>query len=165
VRGLAELRDVEDPAWPEFEDAIAGAGHPVTVLPVDRHQAETTLVRLQVTARSGLGALALHTGGLLVDHGWLRILGGGEPPLNLAIANGLEQPPDRPPGQLLVAFDVLGGRFAVNGGALPGSSGEVCYYGPDELAWWSMEMGHFDFVLWSLTEGLEPDTNRSMTMR
>ena len=34
------------------------------------------LSRLQVTARSMMGALALSSGGMLVDHGWVRLLGG-----------------------------------------------------------------------------------------
>jgi len=67
MRSLDELRDVADPAWPAIRAAIAAAPSPVTVLPVDEATAEQTLVALQVTARSALGALALHTGGLLVD--------------------------------------------------------------------------------------------------
>jgi hypothetical protein len=149
---MAELLTTDDPAWPVIREAIASSVHPVVVLPAGRPQRENTLLRLQVTARSGIGALALETGGMLVDHGWLRVLGGGDPPLNLAIANGLEVAPAEPPALLVVAFDVLGGRYAINGGGLPGAAGEVCYYAPDELAWWPMEMGHLDFVRWSCTD-------------
>jgi hypothetical protein len=152
MRPLQELRDGPHPAWPDIEAAIADAAHPVEVLPVDSARGEVTLERLQVTTGSALGALALLTGGLVVDHGWLRVLGGGPPPMNLALANDLEMPPDQPPGQLLVAFDILGGRFAINGGALSGSPGELCYYAPDELAWCPMEMGHGAFVAWAMTE-------------
>ena len=151
---ISELRDVADPAWPTIQDAIAAADHEVKVLPVHPAQGENTLFRLQVTARSYLGALALHTGGLLIDSGWLRMLGGGDPPFNLAVANGLHTPPDRPALQLLVAFDILGGKFAINGGALPGEVGEVCYYAPDQLAWLPMEMGYGSFVAWSMTNRL-----------
>ena len=99
---------------PVIQDAIAGAGQPAEVVPGDAAAGEQTLLLLQAAARSFLGALALHTGGLLVDHGWLRILGGGRGPLNHCLANGVDQPPKEPPGQVLVAFDVLGGRFAIN---------------------------------------------------
>jgi hypothetical protein len=154
VRAIEELRDVTDPAWPVIEDAITEADEPAEVVPGDRVAGEETLLLLQVTARSFLGALALHTGGVLVDHGWLRILGGGQGPLNLCTANGFGRPPEERPGQVLVAFDVLGGRFAVNGGALPGSPGEVSYFAPDDLAWLPMDMKFSDFVLWSLTDRL-----------
>jgi hypothetical protein len=152
VRTIEELRDVDDPAWPVIEQAIAHAGNRAEVVPGDPDAGEQALVLLQVTARSFLGALALHTGGLLVDHGWLRILGGGRGPLNLSTANGIDGPPDEPPGQVLVAFDVLGGMFALNGGALPGPPGTVCYFGPDDLAWSPLEMKFSEFVLWSLTD-------------
>jgi hypothetical protein len=143
-----------DPAWPVIEEAVAGADQPAELVPGDPAAGEQTLVLLQVTVRSFLGALALHTGGLLVDHGWLRILGGGQGPLNLCIANGVDRPPDESPGQVLVAFDVLGGKFAINGGALPGSPGEVAYFAPDDLAWLPLEMKFSEFVLWSLTDRL-----------
>ncbi|HUR23883.1 MAG TPA: DUF2625 family protein [Acidimicrobiales bacterium] len=154
MRTIEELRDVDDPAWPVIQDAVAGADEPAEVVPGDVAAGEETLLLLQVTARSFLGALALHTGGLLVDHGWLRILGGGRGPLNLCRANGVDQPPMEPPGQVLVAFDVLGGKFAINGGAIPGSVGEVAYFAPDDLAWLPLEMKFSEFVLWSLTDRL-----------
>jgi hypothetical protein len=155
MRPLHELREAPDPAWPGIEAAIANAVHPVQVLPVDSAMGGTTLERLQVTTGSALGALALFTGWLVVDHGWLRVLGGGPPPMNLALANDLETPAEQPPGRLLVAFDVLGGQFAINGGDLPGGPGELCYYAPDELAWCPMGMGHGAFIAWAMTERLD----------
>lgn len=156
VKLLSELRDDDDSALPAIEATLADAPYPVEVLPVEAAEGERTLVRLQVTTRSVLGALALHFGGLLVDHGWIRILGGGRPPLNLATANDLDTAPRRPPGLLIVAFDVLGGRFAINGGALPGEPGEVCHFSPDDLEWLPMEMGHGNFVAWTMSEHLAP---------
>jgi hypothetical protein len=151
VRPLDELRDVDDPAWPAIRTFLDRASADVVVLPVEHELGGATLERIQVTAASSLGALALETGGLLVDHGWLRVLGGGAEPMNLAAANGLAEPADVWPGQLLVAFDVLGGRFAVNGGSLPGALGEVSYYGPDALSWWPLDLGHSGFVEWVTT--------------
>ena len=56
---------------------------------------------------------------------------------------------------LLVAFDVLGGRFAVNGGRLSGKPGEVCYFGPDTLTWAPIGGGHEHFVTWAIAGGLD----------
>ncbi len=75
MRSLDELIDLQDPGWPLVQEWIAKASNPVEVLPADRARAEATLVELQVTTRSPMGAIALETGGLLVDSGWLRILG------------------------------------------------------------------------------------------
>lgn len=101
-----------------------------------------------------LGALALHTGGVLVDHGWLRMLGGGAPPMKLAEANGLDGHDARVTGRMLVAFDVLGGRFELNFGALEGETGEVCSFAPDSLDWMPMGFGFSAFVSWSMTQAL-----------
>ncbi len=128
---------------------MATAPYPLRALPVERARGESVLVRSQVTARSALGALALESGGLLIDHGWLRILGGGWGPLpDLAVANGLDGASDdpHPPGLLIVAWDVIGGTFAVDGGALGLSVGDVCYFAPDSLRWESLALGHGAFV-------------------
>lgn len=147
-RSVAELTAVDDPAWPALAAAIAAAPLPVQALPIARAAGEHVLERLQVTTRSALGALALECGGLLVDHGWLRILCGGAPGLpDLASANGIDAQASSAPGSLLVAADVLGGRFAVDGGALGVEPGQVCYFAPDTLRWEGLDLGHGDFVV------------------
>lgn len=158
MRSLAELVNVPEPAWPGLARLLLHQHPRARTLPIERAAGERCLYRLQVTARSTLGALALHTGGLTIQHGWLRILGGGSRALpSVADVNCLGDPtPSVPsPPMLLVAFDVLGGRFAVNRGALPGDHGEVCYWGPDTLSWEPLAFGYTDFVRWTLTSGLD----------
>src|SRR5438067_3056212 len=107
MRSVEELTATPDPAWPALEAELR-SNPQVTILPVAAAAARDCLFRLQVSARSRLGALALHTGGLLVDDGWLRVLGGGDHAglPSLAQANGL--PGDgRPPASLVVGHDVL----------------------------------------------------------
>ncbi|MFD4427974.1 DUF2625 family protein [Nocardia sp. NPDC058497] len=157
IRSFQELAYVDDPAWPGLRDLLNSSSVPTTVLPPSADQARNTLFRLQVTARSMLGALALNTGGLLVDHGWLRVLGGGCDGLpDLASVNRLGEPGQQaqPPSALVVAIDVLGGRFAVNGGTLPAEPGEVCYFGSDTLEWSAIGGGHSAFVQWALGGGM-----------
>jgi Protein of unknown function DUF2625 len=104
------------------------------------------VLQLQVTTRSWLGAVTLSTGGLVADHGWLRIYGGSSascPLPGLAHVNGFPedlaadwQPADGP----VIAHDVLGGVYALNlaGPAArgrPGEPGEVVYFAPDSMAW------------------------------
>jgi hypothetical protein len=154
VRSACELAEVSDPAWPAVLSSFEAAGKRVRVLPVDHRRGLTTLHRLQVTARSALGALALNSGGVLVDHGWLRLLGGGYEGLpDLATANQLTEPSERstPPGSLVVGHDVLGGRFAIDGGALGTTPGHVGYFAPDTLRWEPLGIGHGAFVAWACT--------------
>jgi hypothetical protein len=153
VRSLEELVDVADPMFPLIEEWVAAASTPVTVLPVERAAAEATLLALQVTTRSGLGGLAFHTGGILVDGGWLRVLGGGSPqlPRSLATWNQIGAPQVRMPGAMLVGDDVLGGFFAVDGGAFGNRDGKVWYLAPDTLEWEGLDLGHSDWLHWALT--------------
>ena len=149
MRTLADLTRTDDPAWPMIEAWVAASPRDVRVLPVAAEAKGDCLLRLQVTTRSPLGALAWETGGMLVDHGWLRILGGGSEHLpDIASASRVD---GAPPPFLVVAHDVLGGVFAVNGGGLATPPGTVAYFPPDTLTWESTGLGHGDFVHWALT--------------
>lgn len=156
---LADLVGVSDPAWPALSKTLTTAAIPVDVLPVTTEDGERCLHLLQVSVRNALGALALHTGGVVVDHGWLRILGGGAPPDGLpdvVAANGLTEPVDGSSPYLLVAVDVLGGRFVIKGrdASLPGEVGEVCYFSPDDLTWEPLGLRHNDWVDFMLSSQL-----------
>ncbi|QBI56517.1 DUF2625 domain-containing protein [Streptomonospora litoralis] len=172
MRALGELIDVPESAWPALEAEIASSSVPVRVLPADRpRRGRSCLLQLQVTVRSALGAIALHSGGLLVDCGWLRVFGGagahsdeadqGLP--GLAQVNGFPAEAEsgwRPEGGLVVAHDVLGGVFAINGPdaedvGRPGDPGEMSYFAPDTLEWEPLKMGHGAWLSWALSGGLE----------
>ncbi|HEY2513934.1 MAG TPA: DUF2625 domain-containing protein [Polyangiaceae bacterium] len=149
-RALADLVNTTDPGWPVVAEMVAKAKNPVEVLPVDPKDAERALLAIQVTTRSPLGAIAYASGGLLVDHGWIRVLGGGSPRLPRDIGSwnlpkGLDQPP-RLGNAILVADDALGGFFALNGGAFAGPLGHVFYLAPDTLRWEDLRRGYTDFL-------------------
>ncbi|MCL2467023.1 MAG: DUF2625 domain-containing protein [Micrococcales bacterium] len=156
-RSVDELVDVDDPAWDEITSRIPGATHDVTVLPSDPATCRRTLHMLQVTAHSTLGAVALNSGGMLIDHGWIRVLGGTPRPgvPDIVTASGVAADVQDPaaiagvPG-LLVAYDVLGGQFAIDAGGLASAPGRMCYWSPDCLEWESLGLGHTDFVEWLL---------------
>lgn len=76
MRQLSELTDVDERAWPIPQEVFADSSVPVEVLPGDVEQGRACLMQLQVGAGSALGALALRCGGLVVDHGWLRVFAG-----------------------------------------------------------------------------------------
>lgn len=90
-------------------------------------------------------------GGILVDGGWLRILGSGHGKLGRNIATWNE---GRAQGFLLVADDVLGGFFAINDGALGPDQGKMYYFAPETLAWEALEIGFTAFVAWAFTRQL-----------
>ena len=154
MRPLSELINTEDPAWPEVQEWIAGATNAVEVLPVDRANREAALLGIQVTTRSPMGAIVYETGGLLIDHGWLRILGSGHSRLPRSLASWNEGRTmfgrGESPGYLLVADDVLGGFFAINGGSLGQKMGSLFYFAPDSNEWEGMDIGYSQFLMWCL---------------
>lgn len=164
-RDIAALSNVADPAWPAIEALIEEAAWGAELLPVDPAQAGQALLLLQVDAGTALGAVCLHTGGLLVDGGWLRLLGSGHPRLPGGVPewSGLVKPPRFAgfAGALVVGHDVLGGLFAVNGGGLPGPEGHAFYLSPEHLQWEDMGFGYMGLLEWALTGDLPGFYNAS----
>jgi hypothetical protein len=147
-RSYAELLS-DDPAWPELAKAAASAPNGAIVLPpVSDEQRRVSLEALQMTTRSTLGALAYETGGVLVDHGFLRMLGSGSPRLPRRLIAWNEDLGVPMESFIIVADDVVGGVFAIDTGAL-GAPKHVHYFAPDSLEWEDTELGHSDFVTWA----------------
>lgn len=151
---LDRLWNVDDPAIDEVVAWVAASEGRARIAGPAARGVET-LRALGVSRRSVLGALAAETGGLMVDHGWLRHLGGGGGiGRDLATWNRRGAAP-RMPGALLVADDVLGGFFAIDGGGCVGEVGHVCYRDPRTMTWQSLGLRHSEFVRWSVEGGGE----------
>jgi hypothetical protein len=159
ARSLADLTDATNDAWPLVEDCVGAAVCPVEILPGEQAAGESTLLALQITTHSVLGTVALHTGGILVDHGWLRILGSGHPRVggglrdwNASLGGVALEPPL---GQAtIVAYDAVGGFYALNGGKWPGDSGAMYYFAPDTRRWEAMDIVYSWFVSWAMSKRL-----------
>lgn len=150
MRKLSELVDTIDPAFVLIKQWASEAAIPVELLPPSAERSNV-LLKLQVTTRSPLGAIAYETGGILVDDGWLRLLGAGNPRLDRDIVSWNK---GRTDGLLLFGDDVLGGFFALNGGALGGDLGGVFYLAPETLEWEPLGIGLMAFVQWAFTSEL-----------
>jgi len=150
MRTLEELIDPDQPALPLVHEWLAQSSTPFELLEPSEARSDV-LVGLQVTTRSPMGAIAYETGGILIDHGWLRILGSGHPKLP---RNIVDWSAGRAAGHLLIADDVIGGFFSINGGALDEDRGSMYYWAPDTLKWEAMGLGYSDFLCWALSDKL-----------
>jgi hypothetical protein len=151
-RKLDELIDNQEPAIKLLQQLVNDAKVPCELLPPGPER-EKALLYLQVTTRSTLGGLAYDTGGLLIDDGWLRLLGSGHAKLSRSLH---EWNSPRTDGAFyLVGDDRVGGFFAINGGAFGDDLGSVYYWPPDSLEWESLERGFTDFVAMFLTHTIE----------
>jgi hypothetical protein len=159
MKPLTELINKDEHGWELVSEWIKDATNKVLILSKDEKNAELALYNIQVTTRSPLGAIIYETGGILIDNGWIRILGSGNKKTNRNISDwnlgksitefGQQAP------YFLVADDVIGGFFAINGGELGEDLGQMYYFAPDCLEWEALDMGYSDFIWWTLTGDLE----------
>jgi hypothetical protein len=150
MKSLEDLIDGRDPALPLIEKMLGAATLSYQLLPPSTESGRV-LSSLQVTTRSTLGAIAYETGGLLIDHGWLRVLGSGHPQLS---RNLVDWNNGRADAYLLVADDAAGGFFSINGGGLGDDVGAMYYWAPDTLRWEQLDIGYTDFLGWALSDRL-----------
>ena len=155
MRTLEELINKEEPAWDLIQEWLQEAINSYEVLPRDAKRAETELLNAQITTRSPMGAILYETGGILINGGWIRLLGSGSERLDRGMFQWNKgktfEDYGQPPAFLLVADDILGGFFAINGGAFGQDDlGQIYYLAPDTLSWEPMNCGYSEFVCWTL---------------
>jgi Protein of unknown function DUF2625 len=150
VKTLAELTQCDDPAIADVRKWAVEAPFEIEFLaPADDR--DRVLMEAQVTTRSVLGALAHETGGILVDGGWLRLLGSGHPRLTRSLPTWNKGKSD---GFYLVGDDAAGGVYAINGNGLGTDFRKMYYLAPDNLRWEAMNIEFSQFVQWAMTERL-----------
>ena len=161
-RTLDDLVGASPAAWDDLVDRIATAHHTVEVLPPDPDRAPLAMLALQMGLDTTLGAVVWHTGGLLVDDGWLRLLGSGHPRIGRSIAHWNGRGANAwsgVPGALVVGFDAIGGMFAMNGGGLPGDVGNAHFLSPHTLTWEDLGMGYDGLISFALEGDLSGFAN------
>ena len=155
VSAQNKMRSVEELTWDTsgwsiVQNAMRISRNKFQILQADTAEAKKAIYETQVTTRSPMGAIIYCTGGILIEDGWIRILGSGSALLNRSLPEWnkgktfneyCEQPKF-----LLVADDVVGGFFAVNGGALGPEMGKIYYLAPDDLKWESLHITYTDFI-------------------
>jgi Protein of unknown function DUF2625 len=143
-------------AWSEIQKFISESKNAIEVLPGKKEAGEKLFGEMRVTSRSLMGTLVLETGGLLIDHGWLCFLGSGSPKLQKNILQWNSPKDDLGIDKaFIVAYDVVGGFFAVNGGAFPGEKNHIFYWQPDVLQWLNMKGSYSQLFSWALTANLD----------
>lgn len=146
MKSLDQLIDLSDPALPLIKEWVASAKNDCELLPPSPGRAEV-LLKTQVSTRSTMGAIAYETGGVLIDHGWLRFLGSGHAKLTRTLSGWNDAKADR---CYFIADDAVGGFFALNGGAFGADLGKVYYWPAASLEWEAMDLGYSGFLEWVL---------------
>lgn len=139
------------------EDAITliqawkkSAKNKVQILENDSLKSKEALLNIQISTRSPMGAIVFHTGGILINDGWIRIYGSGNNKLNRNLPNWNKGKTFKnfgeKPGQLIIADDAIGGFFLLNGGDLGSDLGKVYYFAPDSLETEPLDFTYSDFI-------------------
>lgn len=160
TRSLQELINTEDPGWNLVEEWMKDAKNKIEIIERDPLKADSALYQTQVTTRSPMGAIVHGTGGILIDDGWIRILGSGSEKLNRSLPEWNKgksfQEYEEAPNFLLIADDAIGGFFAINGGLFDQETlGNIYYFAPDRLEWENLDITYSDFIYWAFTGNLE----------
>ncbi|PZR22824.1 MAG: hypothetical protein DI539_04770 [Flavobacterium psychrophilum] len=159
MKPLSELINTQEPGWELVQTWISEAKNSIEVLPANSKNAEEALYNTQVTTRSPMGAIVYVTGGILIDNGWIRILGSGSEKLNRSL-------PDWNKGKayddfgkgapfLLIADDAIGGFFVLNGGGLGSDLGKIYYLAPDTLEYEPLDLTYSDFLYFCFNNDLD----------
>ena len=159
MREVNELINRTEPGWPIVRQLVESAKNKVEVLSTDSTKAKETLYKIQVTTRSPMGAVVYMTGGIIVDNGWIRILGSGNTKLTRTL-------PDWNKGKtlaefgtqipyLLIADDAIGGFFLLNGGGLGTDVGKVYYFSPESLDYEPLDLTYTDFLTFCFNGNLD----------
>ncbi|MCL9806827.1 DUF2625 domain-containing protein [Flavobacterium amniphilum] len=158
MKPLSELINTTDSGWPIVEDWAKSAKNKVEILKLDSTSDEEALYNTQVTTRSPMGAIIYNSGGIIIDNGWIRILGSGNSKLNRSISmwnkgkSFVEY--GNPATFLLIADDAIGGFYILNGGALGNDLGKIYYFAPDSLEYEPLDLTYSEFVLFCFNNDL-----------
>ncbi|MDR6565643.1 DUF2625 domain-containing protein [Chitinophaga ginsengisegetis] len=150
MRQVEELINKTDPGWILVDEWIKSAKNKVEILPVDTSKAKDALYKTQVTTRSPMGAIIYMTGGLLIDDGWIRILGSGSAKINRTLPDWNKGKSfnefGESPSFLLIADDAIGGFYLLNGGGIGEDLGKVYYFSPDNLEYEPLNLSYTQFL-------------------
>ncbi|MGX5855165.1 DUF2625 domain-containing protein [Dyadobacter jiangsuensis] len=158
-RPVEQLINKEDPGWPLVLEWAKKAINPVEILSADSANARQALYDIQVTTRSPMGAIVFMSGGILIDHGWIRILGSGNARLTRALSawrKTIQLKVSKTGTPLLVvADDAIGGIFVLNDGSLGNDPGKIYYLAPDTLEFEALDLGYSDFLIFCFNNDLD----------
>lgn len=160
VKSIDSLIDKDEPGWRIIQKWIDSAKNTVEVLSVDSVKAREALYQIQISTHNPIGSVTYFTGGILIDQGWLRILGSGNKKLIRTLPswnNGrIIDSNKNNIGFYLIADDAVGGFFAINN-AKPGNDnvGKIFYLSPDRLEWEALDLTYAEFLLFCFSGDLD----------
>ncbi|AWH87029.1 hypothetical protein HYN59_14010 [Flavobacterium album] len=158
MKPVEQLINTAEPGWVLVNEWIGEAKNKIEVLPANTEKAKEALYSLQITTRSPMGAIVYSSGGILIDNGWIRILGSGSEKLNRSLPEWNKGKAFDEFGKsgrfMLIADDAVGGFFILNGGGLGTDIGKIYYLAPDSLEYEPLDMTYTEFLIFCFNNDL-----------
>lgn len=101
---------------------------------------------LGINDDSLMGVIVSHTSGIVIDN-WIRVIG-QQHKERKGIFEYNKQKNSLTEGMLLVAYDIVGGIFAVNLNRFKENELSVWYFAPDTLEWECLDLTYPQFITW-----------------
>lgn len=160
MKQVDELIDPQQTGWVQVQKLLSSSKNKIEILPKDSLRADSALYLTQLSTKSALGGIIYNCGGILIDNGWVRILGSGSKQLNRSLPQWNKGKSFANYGDsssfLLIADDVVGGFFAINTGGLAEKDiDRVYYYGPNSLKWQPTSLSYSEFIIFCISDGLK----------
>lgn len=158
-KSLTELVDPYNLKWEMVSRWVEQSKTKVTVLPRVKSMADSAILQCQISTDNVLGAIIYNTGGILIDNGWIRILGSGCKEMDRSLPQWNKGKSKintgDSPNFVLVADDVIGGLFAINTGGIDELGlNKIFYFGPNSLKWQPIGLTYEQFVVFCMTNDL-----------
>lgn len=160
MRPLNILTASSESGWDLVMQWKESATNPVEILPTENSRSDLALYQSQLSTETPIGSIIYHCGGILIDHGWIRILGSGCNRIDRSLPSWNKGKSINEYGEdypfLLVADDVAGGLFAINTGGIDSYNiGKIYYYSPNKLIWETTGLGYNEFIVFCFSGNVE----------
>lgn len=160
MKSLSELISAGDENWQKLKRSAERSRNKVEFLEKDSAKAVIALQQSQLSTGTTLGSIIYYSGGILIDDGWIRILGSGSRrlPRNIPEWNAGKISAMRTSEMfyILVADDVMGGLFAIKASSVEEleNIGQVFYFGPNSLSWQNTGLSYNAFLFFCFNGNL-----------
>jgi hypothetical protein len=155
-----QLIDTNQTGWHKVERLLASSKNKIEILPAEKERADSVIFLSQISTKTELGGVIHNTGGILIDNGWIRILGSGSKQLNRNLPHWNKGRSMADFGDssafTLIADDAVGGFYAINNGGIEKDHiNRVYYYGPNSLKWQVTGLSYAEFIIFCISDGLK----------
>lgn len=160
IKPLSELTKNQQKGWDVISQWSSNGKNKIEILPKDNLRADSVLFKTQLSASSPIGAVVFGCGGILIEDGWIRILGSGCKQFDRSISDwnkGKSSVKFKDQSSyLLVGDDIIGGIYGMKTSGIDEIGiGKIYYFGPNSLRWEATGLSYTGFINFCFSGNLE----------